>query len=109
MKNKCFFLLIILFYSIQSKEFYKVEVSPKLAKHVTIINNIVKECYQYLNQDDFYLTNITRLMYCLMLHLNEKEIFIEMKGFWREEIAHGTYRNHLYIYFAYENPHHDPS
>lgn len=107
-KNYFVFLLIILFCSIESKEIYIVEISANLEPHASMINKIVTECQKYIIKEDFYLTNITRLIYCLMLHLNEKKIFIEMKGLWRENIGHDTYKNHLYIYFVYENPRHDP-
>lgn len=92
---------------LESKERYKIVPSPKLAPHASLIYKIFQDSQQYVVEGDFYLTNITRVMYYLMLVLKEKGIHIEMKGLWRQQTK-AEYLNHLYIYYAWENPRHDP-
>jgi hypothetical protein len=107
LKSLILFLLVISINFLESKERYRVVPSPSLAQHASLIYKTFRESEQYIVEKDFYLTNITRIMYYLIIVLQEKGIYIEMKGLWREQTK-SDYTNHLYVYFAWENPRHDP-
>lgn len=108
LKKSLIFVLVIWVYCLTAREGYCIEPSAKLEPYSALINQIFNEAYKHSVPGDFYLTNITRIIYYLMLALAEKKIYIELKGFWREQVTKSDYLNHLYIYYSWENPRHDP-
>jgi hypothetical protein len=108
LKNSVIFVLILVTSFVQSKESYNVVPSVSLVNHTRAIDNILADINLYVKLGDFYLTDIARIIYYLTAQLAKKNIFIEMKGMWREQTGKNTYVNHLYIYYAWENPRHDP-
>jgi hypothetical protein len=102
------FLLAITINSIKTKEFYRVVPSPSLEKHKADIHKAFNYAQTYIVEADFYLMNVMRIIYYMTTILEGKGIYIDMKAMWRETLSQGNHKNHLYIYFEWENPRNDP-